>query len=95
MIRFVVATALTAVLVASVATLDHRHKRHVEFAEQESAWFCAHGRPSSCTDFDEAAYEERWENRELGYRLSFLTLGALGLGALVVVVVKRSRRPEI
>jgi hypothetical protein len=96
MIRFAVAAALIAVLVASVATLDHRHKRHVEFAEQESAWFCTHGRPSSCTDFDEAAYEERWENRELGYRLSFLTLAALALGSfVVVVVVKRSRRPEI
>lgn len=94
MIRFAVAAAFTAVVVAFVATIDHRHKRHVEFAEQESAWFCAHGRPSSCTDFDEAVYEERWENRELGYRISFLTLGALALGSFVMVVAKRSSRPE-
>ena len=83
MIRVAVAAALTAVLVASVATIDHRHKRHVEFAQQESAWFCAHGRPSSCTDFDEAAYEVRWENRELGYRIAFFTLGAFALAGLL------------
>jgi hypothetical protein len=92
MARLAVAAALTAVVVALVATVDHRHKRHVEFSAQEAAWFCAHGRPSSCTDFDEAAYEQRWENRELGYRISFLTLGALALGSFVTVVVRR-RRP--
>ena len=70
-------------LVALVAVLDHRHKREVEFAAQEDAWFCAHGRPAACSDFDEAAYERRWERRELGYRVTFFGLGvvAVGLGA--------------
>ncbi|MDX6439833.1 MAG: hypothetical protein QOF45_2416 [Gaiellaceae bacterium] len=61
---------------ALVATVDHRQKWEVEFAAQEAAWFCAHGRPSSCRDFDEVAYEKRWEERELVYRVAFLTLAA-------------------
>jgi hypothetical protein len=76
------AAGAAALVVALGATLDHGHKRSVEFAAQEDAWFCAHGRPDRCTDFDEAAYEERWEQRELGYRVSFFVLGgsAAGLG---------------
>ena len=86
------AVAAAALLVAVVAVLDHRHKRSVEFAAQEAAWFCAHGRPEACTGFDEAAYEERWEQRELGYRVTFFTFaaGAVGLGALRL---RRRQRP--
>jgi hypothetical protein len=62
-----------------VATADHRHKRDVEFAAQEAAWFCGHGRPSYCDDFDQAAYERRWEDRELIYRIAFFTLSASAL----------------
>jgi len=80
------AVALAAGLIGVGAVLDHRHKRSVEFAAQEDAWFCAHGRPDACTGFDEAAYEERWEQRELGYRITFFTLAgaAVGLGALTL-----------
>lgn len=81
MFRVAVAAALIAVVVAFAATIDHRHKRHVEFAAQEAAWFCVHGRPSSCSDFDEAAYERRWEDRELVYRIAFFTLAAFALVA--------------
>ena len=77
MFRLAVAAALTALVVALAATLDHRHKRDVEFSAQEAAWFCAHGKPSSCRDFDEVAYEQRWEDRERVYRIAFLTLGAV------------------
>jgi hypothetical protein len=84
MVRFAVAAALIAVIVAFAATIDHRHKRQVEFAAQEAAWFCAHGRQSSCSDFDEAAYERRWEDRERVYRIAFFTLSAFALvGGLV------------
>ena len=83
------AAALAAIAVALVATLDHRHKRQVEFAAQEDAWFCAHGRPSFCRDFDEAAYERRWEDRERAYRITFFTLGAAAAG---LFVASRRRR---
>jgi hypothetical protein len=90
MTRLALAAVFAAVVVAVVATIDHRHKRHVEFAAQEAAWFCAHGRPSSCTAFDEGAYEERWENRELGYRVAFFSLGAIALGSFATAVRRRS-----
>jgi hypothetical protein len=89
MVRFAVAAALIAVIVALAATIDHRHKRQVEFAAQEAAWFCAHGKPSSCSDFDEAAYERRWEDRERVYRIAFFTLSAVALGFFVTAVWKR------
>jgi hypothetical protein len=90
MARLAVLAAVLAVAVALIATIDHRHKRDVEFAAQEAAWFCAHGRPSSCGDFDEAAYEQRWEDRELAYRVAFFTFGASALG---IFVTRRWRRP--
>ena len=62
----------------------------VEFAAQEDAWFCAHGRPSACREFDEDAYEERWEQRELAYRVSFFALGASALG-LTAIGLRRRR----
>ena len=91
--RLAVAAAMTALVVALVATTDHRHKRNVEFSAQEAAWFCAHGRPSSCREFDAAAYEERWEDRELAYRIAFFTLGALAVGLFGAAAWKRRRQP--
>jgi hypothetical protein len=84
------AACAAALVVALAATLDHRHKGAVEIAAQEDAWYCAHGRPDRCTEFDEAAYEERWEERELRYRVSFFTLGAAAAGLGVASV--RGRR---
>jgi hypothetical protein len=86
------AAGAAALLVALAATLDHRHKGAVEIAAQEDAWYCAHGRPAACTGFDEAAYEERWEQRELGYRITFFALAgaAVCLGALTL----RRRQPS-
>jgi hypothetical protein len=88
--RFALAVALVGIAVALVAAIDHRHKREVEFAAQEDAWFCAHGRPSRCTDFDEAAYEQRWEDREFGYRLAVFTLGTAAIGSALVWFRRRT-----
>jgi len=79
-LRFALLVGLAALLVGAGAIVDHRHKREVEFSAQEDAWFCAHGRPAACTEFDEVAYEERWERRELAYRVSFFALGATAVG---------------
>jgi hypothetical protein len=89
MVRLAVAAAFIALVVALAATLDHRHKREVEFSAQEAAWFCAHGKPSSCREFDEFAYEQRWEDRELVYRVAFFTLSSLALGLYVTAVWRR------
>jgi hypothetical protein len=89
-LRIALAVGLAALLVGLVAVLDHRHKRSVEFAAQEDAWFCAHGRPSACHGFDEAAYEKRWERRELAYRVTFFGLGASALG-LTAIGLRRRR----
>jgi hypothetical protein len=75
-----------------VATADHRHKRDVEFAEQEAAWYCGHGRPSYCDDFDQAAYEQRWEDRELVYRVAFFAFGASALALFAVALGSRTLR---
>lgn len=83
------AAGIAAVLVAVAATVDHRHKGAVEIAAQEDAWYCAHGQPQRCTDFDETAYEERWEQRELRYRVSFFALGAAAAGLGVLSVRRR------
>ncbi len=88
-LRIALAVGVAALLVGAVAVLDHRHKRHVEFAAQEDAWFCAHGRPSACTDFDEVAYEARWERKETAYRVTFFALGATALGLSVVGLRRR------
>jgi hypothetical protein len=90
MLRLALAVGMAALLVGLVAVVDHRHKRDVEFAAQEDAWFCAHGRPSACREFDEVAYEERWEQRELAYRVSFFALGASALG-LTAIGLRRRR----
>ena len=79
-LRIALAVGAVALAVGLVAAVDHRHKREVELAAQEDAWFCAHGRPAACTEFDEVAYEARWERRELGYRISFIALGASAAG---------------
>ena len=63
----------------------------MEFAAQEDAWYCAHDRPSACTEFDEVAYEESWERRELGYRVTFFALAASAVG-LAAVGLRRRRR---
>lgn len=93
MARLAVAIGLVALIVAAVAVADHRHKRDVEFAAQKAAWFCAHGQPSSCDDFDESAYEQRWEDRELAYRVAFFTLSAAALGLFVTARWKRTVAP--
>ena len=93
LVRLAVVAAVTALVVALVATIDHRHKRDVEFSAQEAAWFCAHGRPSSCRDFDAVAYEERWEDRERAYRIAFFTLGASAVGLFGSAAWKRRRQP--
>jgi hypothetical protein len=89
MVRLAVAAALIALVVALAATLDHRHKREIEFSAQEAAWFCAHGKPWSCREFDEVAYEQRWEDRELVYRVAFFTLSSIALGLYVTAVWRR------
>ena len=89
-LRIALAVGLATLLVAVVATVDHRHKGSVENAAQEDAWYCAHGRPSACTEFDEVAYEERWEQRELAYRVTFFVLGAAAVG-LAAVGLRRRR----
>lgn len=94
MYRLALVVAAAALLVAAVAVVDHRHKREVEFAAQEDAWFCKHGRPSACRAFDETAYEERWERRELAYRLGFFALGASALGATAVGLRHRRSQAE-
>ena len=88
-LRIALAVGVAALVVGAVAVVDHRHKREVEFAAQEDAWFCAHGRPSACTDFDEVAYEARWEQREQAYRITFFALGASALGLTVVGLRRR------
>ena len=90
-LRIALVVGLAALLVGVGANLDHRHKREVEFSAQEDAWFCAHGRPSAWTEFDEVAYEERWERRELAYRVTFFALGAAAVG-LAAVGLRRRRR---
>jgi hypothetical protein len=89
-LRIALLVGLAALLLAAIATVDHRHKGKVENAAQEDAWYCAHGRPSACTEFDEVAYEERWERRELAYRVTFFALGVSAVG-LAVVGLRRRR----
>ncbi len=89
MTRLALAAGAAALLVALVAAIDHRHKREVQFAAQEDAWFCEHGRPAACRDFDQAAYERRWEQREFGYRAAFFAFGVASLGLGVLVVRRR------
>ena len=91
MVRIALVVALATLLVAAIATVDHRHKRDVEFAAQEDAWFCRHGRLSACREFDEVAYEQRWERRELAYRSTFFALGASAVGLVVVSLRRRQR----
>ena len=89
MLRVAFAVGFVALVVALVAVVDHRHKREVEFAAQEDAWFCAHGRPSACREFDAVGYEERWERREIGYRISFIALSASALGLAAIGLRRR------
>jgi len=89
MLRLALVAVLAAAVVALVATADHRHKGNVENAAQEDAWYCAHGRPAACTDFDEVAYEAHWERKESVYRVTFFALGATALGLSVVGLRRR------
>ncbi len=90
MVRLAAAACVLTFVVALVATADHRHKGNVEVAAQEAAWYCHHGQPSSCQDFDESAYEQRWEDRELAYRVAFFTFGAAALGLFATTLWRRS-----
>jgi uncharacterized membrane protein len=89
MLRAALVAVLAAAVVALIATADHRHKGKVENAAQEDAWYCAHGRPSACTDFDEVAYEAHWERKETAYRMTFFALGATALGLTAVGLRRR------
>ena len=90
LLRLALACALTALAVAPVAVLDHRHKLGVENAASIETWFCTHGRPERCRDFDVSAYERRWERREVVYESGFVVLGASAL-ALGAVAALRAR----
>ena len=92
MFRLALAAGLAAALLAGVATREHRHKLDVEMAAQVDAWYCAHGRPVFCTGFDEVSYEERWESRELVYRVTFFVLLAAAVGLGATGLVRRRRR---
>jgi hypothetical protein len=74
-----VVCVLAALGVAVAATLDHRHKQRVEGNAQIDAWFCVHGKPARCRDFDLEDYERRWEQRELAYETGFFALGGAAL----------------
>lgn len=89
MVRLGVAALVAAVIVGGVAVADHRHKQAVRAAAQEDAWFCRNGRPAACRDFDEVAYEARWERRELAYRISVVVLAAGGVMSGLVAVHRR------
>jgi len=89
-LRIALLVGLATLLVGVGAIVDHRHKREVEFSAQEDAWFCSHGRPSACTEFDEVSYEERWERKELAYRVTFFALGLSAVG-LAAVGLRRRR----
>ena len=90
MLRLVaLACVLASLAVAVTAIVDHRHKQRVEGAAQIEAWFCAHGRPARCDDFDLVAYERRWEQRELAYEAGFFVLGASGLVLGAAAVIRR------
>jgi hypothetical protein len=89
MVRLAAAACVLTLVVALVATADHRHKGSVEVAAQDAAWYCNHGQRSLCRDFDEEAYEQRWEDRELAYRVAFFTFGASALGLFATTLWRR------
>lgn len=80
--------AVATLVVGAAATLDHRHKQRVEGAAQVDAWFCKHGRPARCRDFDLAAYERRWERRELAYETGFAAFGASALVLAAAALIR-------
>jgi hypothetical protein len=75
-----------------VAFVDHRHTLAVGKRASTDAWWCTH-RGIRCTGFDERGYEERWERRELVYKLGIGTLAA-GSAAGVLFVGQRRRRAQ-
>lgn len=92
MLRLAIVVGLAAVIVGIAASVDHGRKLDRQNAAQEAAWFCAHGRPAACSDFDEVAHEERWERRELRYKVGF---GALAAGAITLALGGvRGRHPD-
>ena len=89
MLRLALAFGVAALVVGIVAEIDHDRKGDRLNAAQEAAWFCKHGRASACSDFDQVAYEERWERRELRYKVGF---GALAAGAITLALGATRRR---
>jgi hypothetical protein len=84
------ASVLSALVVAVVAVLDHRHTRALLEPTFESAWYCAN-RGTRCDEPQPGPIHERWEIREYTYKAAFGLSALTFAGAMVGVVRSRSR----
>ena len=84
-----------AILVAGVATADHRWKGVRSNRAQVSEWYCKH-RGLGCGGPSSARIEAHWIVREWGYGILFALLAGYGTVRLVgdVVVDRYGRRVD-
>lgn len=77
-----VAFALAGVI-AVVALADHHRVGAQNWAANQASWYCQHN-GTRCDELQIRDLESRWEHRELGYRISFLSLSSVGIAAVIV-----------
>jgi hypothetical protein len=70
---------------------DHRVKAQNWKANQASRYCRNNG--TRCDELEIEDLEGRWEQRELGYRISFISLSSVGIAA-VIVASALGRRAE-
>ena len=88
--RATVRGALTAALVAFalagviavVAFADHHRVGTQNWAANQASWYCQHN-GTRCDELQIEDLEGRWEQRELGYRISFFSLSSVGIAAVI------------
>jgi|SRR5689334_7336256 hypothetical protein len=88
-----VAFALAGVI-AVVAVYDHRRVGAQNWSANQASWYCQHN-GTRCDELQIADLERRWEHRELGYRMGFLSFSAAGTAAVIVALALawEARRP--
>jgi hypothetical protein len=81
------AAAISVIAIAVAAVVDHRHTRDEISRANIPGWFCK-TRGSRCDEPQPGRIHDRWERRELAYKVG---VGVFAL-AFVVPVVRLARR---
>ena len=64
---------------------DHHRVKARNWDANQASWYCQHN-GTRCDELQNEDLERGWHHRELGYRISFFSLSAVGIAAVIVAL---------